>query len=179
MPGTARDARGPEVHTAWRGSTPSRAQRARLPAGAGRAGRRSGPRRPLAAAGRRGRRPPPGAALAVPVGLYGGPVGACLVVSAIPRTWSEGAAAAYASVLAALLQLAAEAQRSAGLSARVRDLLDGQAVVEQAKGALMARRGIDAEAAAEQLEQLARRSGRPLEDVAAGLLRRLGAGGGR
>jgi len=113
------------------------------------------------------------------VGLYGGPVGACLVVSAIPRTWSEGAAAAYASVLAALLQLAAEAQRSAGLSARVRDLLDGQAVVEQAKGALMARRGIDAEAAAEQLEQLARRSGRPLEDVAAGLLRRLGAGGGR
>jgi hypothetical protein len=60
------------------------------------------------------------------------------------RTWSEGdnaAAAAYASVLAALLELAAEA-------------------------------------AAEQLEQLARRSGRPLEEVAAGLLRRLGAGGG-
>jgi AmiR/NasT family two-component response regulator len=50
-------------------------------------------------------------------------------------------------------------------------------VVEQAKGALMARRGIDAEAAADQLEQQARRSGRPLEEVAAGLLRRLGAGG--
>ena len=122
-----------------------------------------------------------GAALAVPVGLYGGPVGACLVVSAIPRAWSEGdnaAATAYASVLAALLELAAEAQRSTELSARVRDLLDGQAVVEQAKGALMARRGIDAETAADQLEQLARRSGRPLEEVAAGLLRRLGAGGG-
>jgi PAS domain S-box-containing protein len=121
-----------------------------------------------------------GAALAVPVGLYGGPVGAGLIVSATPRTWTDGdsaAAAAYASMLAALLELAAEAQRSAGLSARFQDLLDGQALVEQAKGALMARRGIDAEAAADQLGQLARRSGRPLEEVAAGLLRRLGAGG--
>jgi ANTAR domain len=41
----------------------------------------------------------------------------------------------------------------------------------------MSRRGIDAETAADQLEQLARRSGRPLEEIAAGLLRRLGAGG--
>jgi PAS domain S-box-containing protein len=121
-----------------------------------------------------------GAVLAVPVGLFGGPVGACLIVSATPRTWTEGdsaAAAAYASVLAALLELAAEAQRGAGLSARTRDLLDGQAVVEQAKGALMARRGIDAEAAADQLQLLAARSGRPLEEAAASLLRRLGAGG--
>jgi PAS domain S-box-containing protein len=121
-----------------------------------------------------------GAALAVPVGLYGGPVGACLVVSATPRTWTDGddaAAGAYASALAALLELAAEAQRGAGLTDRLQDLLADQAVVEQAKGALMARRGIDAEAAADQLRQLARRSGRPLEEVAAGLLRRLGAGG--
>jgi PAS domain S-box-containing protein len=121
-----------------------------------------------------------GAALAVPVGLYGGPVGACLVVSATPRAWTDGddaAAGAYASALAALLELAAEAQRGAGLPDRLQDLLAGQVVVEQAKGALMARRGIDAEAAADQLQQLARRSGRPLEEVAAGLLRRLGAGG--
>jgi PAS domain S-box-containing protein len=120
------------------------------------------------------------AALAVPVGLYGGPVGACLVTSASPRTWTDGdsaAAAAYASTLAALLELAAEAQRGAGLSARLQDLPAGRAVVEQAKGALMARRGIDAEAAAARLERLARRSGRPLEVVAAGLLHRLGTGG--
>jgi hypothetical protein len=37
----------------------------------------------------------------------------------------------------------------------------------------MARRGIAAAAAALQLAQLARRSGRPLADVAASLLRRL------
>ena len=86
------------------------------------------------------------------------------------------AAEAYASVLAAMLELAAEAQRGSGLSRRLQDLVQGQAVVEQAKGALMASKGIDADAAAVQLRQLARRSGRPLSDVAASLLRRLKAG---
>lgn len=117
-----------------------------------------------------------GAALATPIGLYGGPIGVLLVSSNLPRTWTDGdaaAAEAYASVLAALLELAAEAQRSTGRAHRVRDLLQGQAVVEQAKGALMARRGIDAETAGLELRQLARRSGRPLPEVAAGLLRRL------
>jgi PAS domain S-box-containing protein len=116
-----------------------------------------------------------GAALATPIGLYGGPVGACLLVSARPRGWTDPeqlAAEAYASVLAAMLELAAEAQRGGGLSRQAQD----QALVEQAKGALMARRGIDADAAAVQLQQLARRSGRPLPEVATSLLRRLGAG---
>lgn len=120
-----------------------------------------------------------GAALATPIGLDGGPVGACLLVSAGPRAWTDAdqlAAEAYASVLAAMLELAAEAQRGSGLTRRLQDQLHGQAVVEQAKGALMARRGIDAEAATLQLRQLARRSGRPLGEVAASLLRRLGAG---
>ena len=120
-----------------------------------------------------------GAALATPIGLYGGPVGACLLVSAGPRAWTDAdqlAAEAYASVLAAMLELAAEAQRGSGLTRRLQDQLHGQAVVEQAKGALMARRGIDADAAALQLRQLARRSGRPMAEVAASLLRRLGAG---
>jgi PAS domain S-box-containing protein len=120
-----------------------------------------------------------GAALATPIGLYGGPVGACLLVSARPKAWTDTeqlAAEAYASVLASMLELAAEAQRGSGLSRQLQGQLQGQAVVEQAKGALMARRGIDADAAALQLRQLARRSGRPLTEVAASLLRRLGAG---
>jgi PAS domain S-box-containing protein len=120
-----------------------------------------------------------GGALAAPIGLYGGPIGACLLVSAAPRRWTDGeaqAAEAYASVLAALLELAAEAQRGTGLSRRLQDQLQGQALVEQAKGALMARRGISAEAAGLQLRQLAQRSGRPLTEVAESLLRRLGAG---
>gem|GEM_PF-1354100 len=120
-----------------------------------------------------------GAALATPIGLYGGPVGVCLLVSVAPRAWTDAeqlAAEAYASVLAAMLELAAEAQRGSGLSRQLQGQLQGQAMVEQAKGALMARRGIDAEAATLQLRQLARRSGRPLAEVAASLLRRLGAG---
>jgi GAF domain-containing protein len=118
-----------------------------------------------------------GAALATPIGLYGAPIGTLLVSSSSPRAWTDGdaaAAEAYASVLAALLELAAEAQRRTGLPRQVQNLLHGQAVVEQAKGALMARRGIDAEAAGLELRQLARRSGRPLAEAAASLLRRLG-----
>ena len=121
-----------------------------------------------------------GAALATPIALYGGPVGVCLLVSVRPRGWTDTeqlAGEAYASVLAAMLELAAEAQRGSGEAHRFEDQLDGMAVVEQAKGALMARRGIDADAAALQLHQLARRSGRPLPEVAASLLRRLGAAG--
>jgi GAF domain len=82
-----------------------------------------------------------GAALAAPIGLYGGPVGACLLVSARPRVWTDTdqlAAEAYASVLAAMLELAAEAQRGSGRPHRPQDEfqgeLQGRAEVEQAKG---------------------------------------------
>jgi PAS domain S-box-containing protein len=122
-----------------------------------------------------------GAALACPIGLYGGPVGALLVSAAGPRAWTDAevtAAEAYASVLATLLELAAGAGRGSGRSRRLQGLLQGQAVVEQAKGVLMARRGIDAEAAGLELRRLARRRGRPLAEVAAGLLRRLGGDAG-
>ena len=81
----------------------------------------------------------------------------CLLVSARARGWTDTE------------QLAAEAQRGDGRSRQLRD----QALVEQAKGALMAGRGIAA-AAALQLRQLVRRSDRPLAEVAASLLRRLG-----
>ena len=52
--------------------------------------------------------------------------GACLLLSVAPRSWTDGqveAAEAYAAVLAGLLELAAEAQRSAALARRVQELL--------------------------------------------------------
>jgi AmiR/NasT family two-component response regulator len=59
------------------------------------------------------------------------------------------------------------------LSHRLQETLQRHEVVEQAKGALMARYGIDATRASVKLRALARRSGRPLAEVARSLLRRL------
>lgn len=83
------------------------------------------------------------------------------------------AAEAYASVLAASLELAGEAQRTTVLSQRLQETLQRHEVVEKAKGALMARHGIDASEAAGRLTEVAWHSGRPLAEVARSLLRRL------
>jgi hypothetical protein len=64
-----------------------------------------------------------GAVVAVPVRLYGGPIGVCLLTSASPRPWTDAdveAAEAYAVMLAGLLEVAAEARRSATFARRVR-----------------------------------------------------------
>ena len=64
-----------------------------------------------------------GAALATPIGLYGGPVGPASLVSVRPKAWTDTeqlAAEAFASVLAAMLELAAEAQRGGGCRASSR-----------------------------------------------------------
>lgn len=117
-----------------------------------------------------------GAVLATPIRLYGGPIGACMVFSS-SRSWADDevlAAEAYTSILAASLELAGEAQRTTVLSHRLQETLQRHEVVEQAKGALMARHGIDASEASMRLGDLARRSGRPLAEVARSLLRRLG-----
>jgi PAS domain S-box-containing protein len=62
------------------------------------------------------------AVVAVPIGLYGGPIGTCLLIAGTERAWADGdlrAAEAYAAVLAALLEVAAEAQRSLTLARRL------------------------------------------------------------
>lgn len=85
-----------------------------------------------------------GAALATPIGLYGAPIGTLLVSSSSPRAWTDGdaaAAEAYASVLAALLELAAEARRRTGLPRQVQNLLHGQAA--EAAASLLRRLGRD------------------------------------
>ena len=113
-----------------------------------------------------------GAVLAMPIGLYGGPIGACMLFSS-SRTWTDDevlAAEAYASILAAALELAGEAQRTTVLSHRLQETLQRHEVIEQAKGALMARYGIDATKASAELRELAQRSGRPLAEVARGVL---------
>jgi ANTAR domain/GAF domain len=114
------------------------------------------------------------AVLATPIGLYGGPIGTCMLFSS-SRIWTDDevvAAEAYASILAAALELAGEAQRTTVLSHRLQETLERHEVVEQAKGALMAHYGIDATKASVKLRDLAWRSGRPLAEVARSVLRR-------
>jgi GAF domain-containing protein len=115
-----------------------------------------------------------GAVLATPIGLYGGLVGSCMLFSS-SRTWTDDetlAAEAYASILAAALELAGLAQRTTVLSHRLKETLQRHAVIEQAKGALIARDGIDANEASIKLGVLARQSGRPLAETARSLLGR-------
>jgi PAS domain S-box-containing protein len=114
-----------------------------------------------------------GAVMAAPVRLYGGPIGICLLLSGSQRLWTDGdvqAAESYAGVLAGLLEMAAEAQRSVALARRVQEVLAKRAQVERATGVLMARDGLAAPAALAALRKRARRSGRPLDEVARGVL---------
>jgi ANTAR domain len=107
--------------------------------------------------------------LAAPVRLYGGPIGTCLLLSRSPRPWTDGdveAAEAYAGVLAGLLEMAAEAQRSATHARRIQEVLARRAQVERATGVLMARDGLEAPAAMAALRERARRSSHPLDEVA-------------
>ena len=110
-----------------------------------------------------------GAVVAAPVRLYGGPIGVCLLLSGPPRPWTDEdveAAEAYGGVLAGLLEMAAEAQRSVALARRVQEVLPKRAQVARATGVLMARDGLEAPLALAALRARARRSGRPLDEVA-------------
>jgi PAS domain S-box-containing protein len=108
--------------------------------------------------------------LAVPVRIDGRAVGTCSAISHSPRRWSAAdtkAIGAFAAVLGRLLAHAAEASRQAGLVVQLEQALESRIAIEQAKGMLMARLGIDEQAAFERLRHIARSSSRKITDVAA------------
>jgi GAF domain-containing protein len=114
-----------------------------------------------------------GAVLAVPVELGNAPVGTLGVHAGASQRWAEGqrtAVAAQARSLATLLQLAAVYQARAGMIEQLNHALEARILIEQAKGMLMARRGIDAEAAFEQLRRVARASRRTTAEIAQSVL---------
>lgn len=110
------------------------------------------------------------AMLCAPIEAADGPVGTCNIISSEPRTWSQadiGAVRAYARALGTVLRSAAEAHASSVLASQLQHALDQRVVIEQAKGVLMERNGLDSQAAFEWLRTTARSSHRRLVEVAA------------
>ena len=109
------------------------------------------------------------AALSVPVELDGGVIGTLDVYVGQPRDWGPSEVAAlqaYAGLVASLLSAAVTAQFKGRLADQLQAALAHRWLIEQAKGVLMGRERLDAQAAFERLRGAARSSTRRLADVA-------------
>jgi GAF domain-containing protein len=109
------------------------------------------------------------AALSVPVELDGGVIGTLDVYVGRPRDWDPSEVAAlqaYAGLVASLLSAAVTAQIKGRLADQLQAALEHRWLIEQAKGVLMGRENLDAQAAFERLRGAARSSTRRLADVA-------------
>jgi GAF domain-containing protein len=109
------------------------------------------------------------AVLGVPVDLREGPVGTLNVYAAQPHTWDEADVAgiqAYTRVIASLLRTAVRAHVSGNAARQLQHALDHRSLIEQAKGVVMQRLGIDQQAAFDLLRGHARTTRRRLDEVA-------------
>jgi len=109
------------------------------------------------------------AVLGVPIDLREGPVGTLNVYAAQPHRWDDSDVAAiqaYTRVIASLLRAAVKAHVSGKAATQLQQALDHRSLIEQAKGVLMERRGLDQQAAFELLRARARSTRRRLDVVA-------------
>jgi GAF domain-containing protein len=109
------------------------------------------------------------AGLSVPVELDGGVIGTLDVYTAQARDWGPSEVAAlqaYAGLVASLLSAAVTAQVKGRLADQLQAALEHRWLIEQAKGVIMGREELDAQAAFERLRRAARSSTRRLADVA-------------
>jgi GAF domain-containing protein len=109
------------------------------------------------------------AVLGVPVDLRQGPVGTLNVYAAQPHRWDKAdvaAVQAYTRVIASLLLAAVRAHLRGQAATQLQRALDHRSLIEQAKGVIMQRRGIDQQAAFDLLRTKARSTRRRLDDVA-------------
>jgi GAF domain-containing protein len=109
------------------------------------------------------------AALSVPVELDGGVIGTLDIYAQEARDWDPSEVAAlqaYAGLVASLLSAATTVQVKGRLADQLQAALEHRWLIEQAKGVLMGRERLDAEAAFERLRGAARSSTRRLADVA-------------
>ncbi len=112
--------------------------------------------------------------LSTPLPYQGTTIGALDIYSAQPAAFaSEASGEAAREVAEAVAVAVANADAHAQLGEHARNMqlaMQSRAVIEQAKGVLMAQRHIDAEAAFETLREASQRYNRKLRDIAAGIV---------
>ena len=109
------------------------------------------------------------AVLGVPIDLRDGPIGTLNVYAAQPHRWDKSdvvAIQAYTRVIASLLLAAVRAHLHGQAATQLQHALDHRSLIEQAKGVIMQRRGIDQQAALDLLRAQARSTRRRLDEVA-------------
>jgi GAF domain-containing protein len=109
------------------------------------------------------------AVLGIPVDLRGGPVGTLNLYATRPHRWDDAEVAAiraYGRVVASLLRSAADAHVKGRAAEQLGHALQHRVRIEQAKGILMERRRLDAQAAFDLLRGYARSTRRPLGEIA-------------
>jgi PAS domain S-box-containing protein len=107
--------------------------------------------------------------VAAPVLQDGRLAGACNAVTTAPRRWTVAdreAIRMFATMLGVLAGSARDARRQGELAAQLQLALTSRVLIEQAKGVLMERYGLDDQAAFTRLRRQARTSSRKLADVA-------------
>ncbi|MGY1672493.1 ANTAR domain-containing protein [Geodermatophilus sp. SYSU D00710] len=112
--------------------------------------------------------------LSTPLPYQGTAIGALNIYSTRPGAFSSEASAEAAREVAEAVAVAvANADAHAELGDRARNMelaMQSRAVIEQAKGVLMAQRGVDADGAFDILRAASQRYNRKLRDIAAGIV---------
>ncbi|MGR6966766.1 ANTAR domain-containing protein [Geodermatophilus sp. URMC 61] len=112
--------------------------------------------------------------LSMPLPYQGSTIGALNVYSTQPAAFasreSEEAATAVAEAVAVAVANADAQDRLAEHAQNMRAAMESRAVIEQAKGVLMAQRAVDADEAFEILREASQRYNRKLRDIARGIV---------
>lgn len=116
-----------------------------------------------------------GGVLSASVVLDDQPIGTCNALAYETRHWTEaddGAVRAFAVMLGRLSGSITDARHKTELTAQLQFALTARVLIEQAKGVLMEREGIDAQRALELLRRRARSSERKLAEAARAIIDR-------
>ncbi|WP_091221452.1 GAF and ANTAR domain-containing protein [Geodermatophilus siccatus] len=112
--------------------------------------------------------------LSMPLPYQGSSIGALNIYSTQPAAFasqdSEEAATAVAEAVAVLVANADAHDRLGAHAHNMRLAMESRAVIEQAKGVLMAQQGVDAEQAFEVMRDASQRYNRKLRDIARGIV---------